>query len=103
MIRSVTRFEVNPVTLATGWRTSKVVGSNIVNEANETVAKIDGLIVTPSDKVPCTILSVGSYTGMDKKYVVAPSNSLKVKDNHMMLRGATKVTLQSLPALTNTY
>ncbi len=100
--QTVTLVEVNPITLATGYRTSKVVGSNVVNEANETVGKIDDLIVTPSDKVPYAILSVGSYLGMDKKYVVVPSSSLEVKDNHMMLRGATKVSLKSLPAFTYT-
>jgi hypothetical protein len=31
----------------TGYRTSKVVGSTVVNEANKTVGKLDDLIVTP--------------------------------------------------------
>ena len=35
-------------------------------EVNETVGKIDDLIVTPTDKVPFAILSVGSYLRMDK-------------------------------------
>jgi PRC-barrel domain len=100
--QTITLTEVNPLVLAMGYRTSKVVGSNVVNEANETVGKIDDLIVTPNDKVPYAILSVGSYLGMDRKYVVVPASSLEVKDNHMMLRGATKASLKGLPGFTYT-
>lgn len=100
--QTITLTEVNPLVLATGYRTSKVVGSNVVNEANETVGKIDDLIVTTSEKVPYAILSVGSYLGLDKKYVVVPASSLEVKDNHMMLRGATKASLKNLPAYSYT-
>jgi hypothetical protein len=45
-------MKVDPQTVATGYRTSKVVGSTVVNETNETVGTIDDLIVTPSEKVP---------------------------------------------------
>jgi hypothetical protein len=100
--QTVTFVEVNPITLATGYRTSKVVGSKVFNESNETVGEIDDLIVTPNDKVPYAILSVGSFLGMDRKYVVVPSSSLEVKGGHMMLRGATKASLKSLPAYTYT-
>ena len=52
-------MKVDPQTVATGYRTSKVVGSTVVNEANETVGTIDDLIVTPSEKGPFAVLSVG--------------------------------------------
>ena len=45
--QTVTLMRVDPQTLATGYRTAKVVGSTVVNEANETVGSIDDLIVTP--------------------------------------------------------
>lgn len=38
----------------------------MVNEANETVGKIDDLIVTPTDKVPFAVLSVGGFLGMTR-------------------------------------
>jgi PRC-barrel domain len=101
--QTVTLVEVNPITLATGYRVSKVVGSTVVNEANETVGKIDDLIVTTGDKIPYAILSVGGFLGMDKKHVVVPASSLEVKDKHMMLRGATKASLKSLPDYSYTY
>jgi hypothetical protein len=59
-------MKVDPQSVATGYRTSKVVGSTVVNEANETVGTIDDLIVTPSEKVPFAVLSVGGFLGMGK-------------------------------------
>ena len=90
-------MKVDPQSVATGYRTSKVVGSTVVNEANETVGTIDDLIVTPNEKVPFAVLSVGGFLGMGTKYVVVPFSALQVKDKRMMLPGATKDSLKSLP------
>lgn len=95
--QTVTLMKIDPASLATGYRTSKVVGSAVVNEANETVGTIDDLIVTPADKVPYAVLSVGGFLGMGTKYVVVPFASLEVRDKQMLLRGATKESLKSLP------
>ena len=95
--QTVTLMKVDPQTLATGYRVSKVVGSAVVNDANETVGKIDDLIVTPTEKVPFAVLSVGGFLGIGTKYVVVPYSSLKVKDNEMVLPGATKDLLKALP------
>jgi hypothetical protein len=90
-------MKVDPATLATGYRTSKVVGSTVVNEADVTVGTIDDLIVTPGEKVPFAVLSVGGFLGIGTKYVVVPFSSLQVKDKKMVLPGATKDSLMALP------
>jgi hypothetical protein len=90
-------MKVDPATVATGYRVSKVVGSTIVNEANETVGTIDDLIVTPSEKVPFAVLSVGGFLGMGTKYVVVPYSALQIQDKKMVLPGATKDSLKALP------
>jgi len=95
--QTVTLMKVDPATLATGYRTSKVVGSTVVNEADVTVGTIDDLIVTPGEKVPFAVLSVGGFLGIGTKYVVVPFSSLQVKDKKMMLPGATKDSLMALP------
>lgn len=95
--QTLSLMRVDPQSLATGYRTSKVVGSSVINEANETVGTIDDLIVTPNEKVPFAVLSVGGFLGMGTKYVVVPYSSLEVKDKHMMLRGATRESLKGLP------
>lgn len=98
--QTVTLMKVDPASLASGYRASKVVGSTVVNDANETVGTIDDLIVTPTDKVPFAVLSVGGFLGMGSKYVVVPFNSIQVQDKKMVLTGATKDSLKALPAFT---
>lgn len=95
--QTMSLMKVDPATLATGYRTSKVVGSTVYNEANEVVGTVDDLIVTPSETVPFAVLSVGGFLGMGTKYVVVPFSSLVVKDKKMVLPGATKDSLKSLP------
>jgi len=95
-------MKVDVNSLATGYRTSKVVGSTVINENNETVGVIDDLIVTRDDKVPFAVLSVGGFLGIGSKFIVVPSSSLEVNDRRMMLRGATKESLRSLPSFTYT-
>ena len=95
--QTITLTKVDLQSLATGYRTSKVVGSTVVNEANVKVGTIDDLIVTPSDRVPFAVLSVGGFLGVDTKYVVVPFNTLVVRDKQMLLPGATKDSLKSLP------
>jgi hypothetical protein len=85
------------MSLATGYRTSKVVGSTVVNEANQAIGTIDDLIVTPSEKVPFAVLSVGGFLGIGTQYVVVLFSLLHVKDKQMELPGATKASLKALP------
>jgi sporulation protein YlmC with PRC-barrel domain len=95
--QTISLVKVDLATLATGYRASKVVGSTVVNEANETVGTIDDLIITPTANVPFAVLSVGGFLGIGTKYVVVPFSSLQVKDKQMVLPGATKDSLMSLP------
>lgn len=95
--QTVTLMKVDPQTLATGYRASKLVGSTVVNEAGETVGTIDDLIVTPGGQAPYAVLSVGGFLGLGTKYVVVPFPSLQVIDKRMVLRGATKDALKALP------
>lgn len=95
--QTVGLVKVDPASLATGYRTSKIVGTTVVNDANETVGTIDDLIVTPTEKVPFAVLSVGGFLGMGTKYVVVPFGSIQVKGKQMVLAGATKDSLKTLP------
>jgi hypothetical protein len=95
--QTLSLMKVDPQTVATGYRTSKVVGSTVVNEANETVGTIDDLIVVPSEKVPFAVLSVGGFLGMGTTYVVVPFSALDLNEKRVLLRGATKDSLKGLP------
>jgi hypothetical protein len=95
--QTVTLMKVDPQSLATGYRTSKVVGSTVVNDANETVGSIDDLIVTPGGQAPYAVLSVGGFLGLGTKYVVVPFTSLKIVNKKMVLPGGSKDALKALP------
>ena len=95
--QTVSLMKVDPQTVATGYRTSKVVGSTVVNEANETVGTVDDLIVVPSEKVPFAVLSVGGFLGVGTTYVVVPFSALDLNEKRVLLRGATKDSLKGLP------
>ena len=43
---------VDVQTLAAGYRAPKVIGSNVVNDANETIGKIDDLLISSDGKQP---------------------------------------------------
>jgi len=74
-----------------------MVGSAIVNEANEKIGTVDDLIVTKDGTVPYAVISVGGFLGVGTKYVVVPANLLVVQNDQMTLTGASKDWLKALP------
>jgi hypothetical protein len=95
--QTIALMKVDPQTLATGFRVSKVLSAKVLNEANEEVGTIDDLIVTPSQKVPYAVLSVGGILGMGTRLVVEPYDIMKTGDKNMVLPGATTDSLRMLP------
>jgi len=91
----ITKVDVQKV--AAGYRASKVIGSSVVNDANETIGKIDELLVTRDGKEPYAVLSVGGFLGMGTRLVVIRYDSLKFADNKIVLPGGTKDGLKTLP------
>jgi hypothetical protein len=89
--------QINPATLESGYRSTKVVGSAVYNEANERIGSIDDLIVTTKESVPYAILSVGGFLGIDTHYVVVAMTALEVEGARIVLRGGSKESLKALP------
>ena len=89
--------KVDVQTLPGGFRASKVIGSSVLNDANETIGKIDDVLISPDGKAPFAVLSIGGFLGMDSHLVVVPYDSLNLVDNKIVLRGGTKDTLKMLP------
>jgi PRC-barrel domain len=83
--------------LSAGYRATKVVGSSVLNDANETIGKIDDLLVSPDCKAPFAVLSIGGFLGIGAHLVVVPYDSLKLVENKIVLTGGTKETLKMLP------
>src|SRR5580700_4555937 len=95
--QTVELVKVDVHKLAAGYRASKVIGSSVVNDANETIGKIDDLLVSSDGKQPYAVLSVGGFLGMGTRLVVVPYDTLKFADNKVILPGGTKEGLKMLP------
>jgi uncharacterized protein YrrD len=91
---------VSLLSLAAGFRTSKVVGSTVVNESEETVGTVDDLIIVPQGNVPVAVLSVGGFLGIGSKYVVMPYSAFETQGKTLLLRNVTKDALMHLPEYT---
>ena len=92
----ITKVDVQKV--EAGYRASKVIGSSVLNDENQTIGKIDDLLVTRDGKEPYAVLSVGGFLGMGIRMVVIRYDSLKFADNKIVLPGGTKDGLKMLPA-----
>jgi len=95
--QTVNLTKVDVIKVATGYRASKVIGASVVNEANDTVGKVDDIIIGQDGKSPFVVLSVGGFLGMGTKLIVLPYEQLKAIENKIVLSGATKDALKDLP------
>jgi rRNA processing protein Gar1 len=94
--QTVQLAKVDVVKTATGYRASKIIGATVVNDANETVGKVDDIIVG-TDKMPYLVLSIGGFLGVGNKLVVVQYESLNTGDHKLSMPGATKEALKALP------
>ncbi len=95
--QTVQLVKVDIVKVSTGYRASKVLGASVVNEAGDTVGKIDEIIVGSDGKAPFVVLSVGGFLGVGDKLVVLPYEQMRTDGKKIMLPGATKDSLKALP------
>jgi hypothetical protein len=96
--QSVDIVKVDVQKVAAGYRASKVIGNSVLNDAQETIGKIDDLLVTRDGKEPYVVLSIGGFLGMGTHMVVVRYDGLKFDDNKIVLPGGTKDGLKMLPA-----
>ena len=96
--QTVQLTKVDVVKVATGFRASKIIGSSVVNEADDTVGKVDDIIIGEDGKTPYVVLAVGGFLGIGDRLVVLPYEQLKAMDRKIVMPGATKDALKDLPA-----
>ena len=70
--QTVELAKVDITQVSAGYRASKVIGSTVLNDANESIGTIDDLLVSPDGKATYAVLSVGGFLGMGSKLVVVP-------------------------------
>src|SRR3981189_1140380 len=70
--QTVELAKVDVQKLSAGYRASKVIGSSVVNDANETIGTVDDLLVSRDGKQPYAVLSIGGFLGMGTHLVMVP-------------------------------
>ena len=84
-------------TTASGqWRTSKMDGIKVYNDANENIGSISDLLMDKSGAVKIAVIGVGGFLGMGEHLVAVPYEKLKFVDEAVAYTTATK------PATTTT-
>ncbi len=88
-----------PAAFARGamWHTAGMVGTPVFNDQHQQIGTISDVLVSPSGGASEAILSIGKFVGGNKK-VEVPLGHLAMGHGAMMMHGATKATLEALPA-----
>jgi sporulation protein YlmC with PRC-barrel domain len=95
--QTVALAKVDVMKLAAGYRASKVIGSDIYNDAGDSIGKVDDLLVSVDGKTPYAVLSIGGFLGLGTHLVALPYDSLKFGNDKITLPGGTKDGLRMLP------
>jgi sporulation protein YlmC with PRC-barrel domain len=83
--------------VATGWRASKMINTDVYNEKNEKIGRVDDLIVAPDGSLSAAIIDVGGFLGMAAHRVAIPIQQFKQMAPKAILAGANKDALKKLP------
>jgi hypothetical protein len=85
--------------ITTGWRVSKLVGSEVSNDKNEKIGKVDDIIVAPDGSLSVAVVQVGGFLGIGSRLVALPMRQFTITDNgkKVVVKGANKHELEKLP------
>lgn len=74
------------------WRSSKVIGLTVYNQANEKIGDVNDLILGPDGKIASAVIGVGGFLGMGEKLVAVAFSDLQLNRD---ADGAMRVTVNS--------
>ena len=97
---SLPAFAADNTQSADEFRTSKLVGSKVYNNANENIGSIEDIVLKADGSMDEVVLSVGGFLGVGNKYVSVPFNTLKVSregNSFKIMSDNTKESLKGLP------
>jgi sporulation protein YlmC with PRC-barrel domain len=95
----VSLVKVDLAVVGQGYRMSKLIGSNVINDKNEKIGTVDDVVADKDKKrLSFAVLSVGGFLGLGKRLVAVPYDSLVIDDagEKITLPGATKDELKKL-------
>ena len=87
---------------ANEMRASKLIGTKVVNAANETIGDINEIVLNKDGKVAAVVIGVGGFLGMGEREVAINFNSIRMardqSNNLVLTMDATKDALKAAPA-----
>jgi hypothetical protein len=96
---TVTQLEA----VVVGWSAKKdLIGKTVMSDTKDKIGKIADLIISPGSdsKGPFAsfaIIGVGGFLGVGVKDVAIPMEQIKIESGKLVLAGATKDALKSMP------
>jgi sporulation protein YlmC with PRC-barrel domain len=82
-------------------RASKLIGTKVVNTANETIGDINEVVLGKDGKVAAVVIGVGGFLGMGEREVAVNFSSLRHtrdgNNNLIVTADATKDSLKAAP------
>lgn len=92
-------IKVEEVTLvAQGWSVKKqILGKDVYNDKKDKIGTVDDLIVSPDKAISYAIIGAGGFLGLEKNDVAIPVNQFKMENGKIILPGATKEALKTMP------
>jgi len=81
-------------------RASKLIGTTVINNANEPIGKISELVLGKDGKVTAVVIGVGGFLGIGERDVAVNFESLRLaqdSNNTKVSLNATKDSLKAAP------
>jgi sporulation protein YlmC with PRC-barrel domain len=87
--------------VARGYRASRLIGEDVVNDQEERIGTLDDIVIGRDDRVLFAILQVGGFLGLGGHLVAVPYQALTLGSTNgtleLRLPGATRDALSKLP------
>jgi sporulation protein YlmC with PRC-barrel domain len=95
--QGVQLVKVDVSVVAKGYRASKLIGTSVINDKNESIGSLDDLVID-NKQVLFAVLQVGGFLGIGKHLVAVPYDSLQISEDgkKVALPGASKDELKKL-------
>jgi sporulation protein YlmC with PRC-barrel domain len=94
--QSIAVQQMATVQSGTGYRASKLVGSDVYDKSGSKIGAIDDIVLESPNEGAFAILSVGGFLGMGKHLVAVPFNDLQISSRQIVLQ-ADKTQLKAMP------
>ena len=83
--------------VASGWRARVMLRTQVYNDNNQKIGKVEDLIVAPDGSSATAIINVAGFVGLGTRRVAIPVKQFKQITPKIILPGSTKEALKALP------